>query len=53
MKKIILLFITIILLVSLCSCEGSAYSEANTELDSYANGYFTIIKQWGGGVNPY
>ena len=52
MKKIIALFITIILLVSLCAC-GRTYEEADTEPDNLCEGYFTIIKEWGGSGGPY
>ena len=46
MKKIIVLFITIILLMSLCAC-GRTYEEANTKSQGFREGYFTVIKTWG------
>lgn len=46
MKKIIALFITVILLISLCAC-SSTYQEADTEIQSFREGYFTVIKSWG------
>ena len=52
MKKIIALFITIILLVSLCAC-GRTYAEAEYAPESYAGGYFTIIRDWGGCTSTY
>lgn len=52
MKKIIALFITIILLMNLCAC-GRTYTEAEYAPESCAGGYFTIIREWGGGGGPY
>lgn len=46
MKKIILLFITIILLISLCAC-GRTYEEAKNNPHSKSGNYFTVIKEWG------
>lgn len=49
MKKIIVLFITIILLISLCAC-GRSYEEAENNPNSLSGNYFTIIKEWGSGA---
>lgn len=46
MKKVIILFITIILLISLCAC-GRTYEEAENNFNSKSGNYFTIVKEWG------
>ena len=46
MKKIIALFITIILLMSLCAC-GRTYEEAENHQGTLSGNYFIIIKEWG------
>ena len=52
MKKIIILFVTIILLISLCAC-GRTYPEASTQHESFAGDYFTVIKTWSVHANTY
>ena len=51
-KKIALILILCIIATMLCSCSSTSYDEAKTS-DTYAfsNGYFTVIKEWDGGVN--
>jgi hypothetical protein len=47
MKKILCLLLTICLILTLVGC-GDSYSEATYKGDEmFANGYFTIIKEWG------
>lgn len=46
MKKIIILFITVILLISLCAC-GRTYEEAENNQGKLSGNYFVIIKEWG------
>lgn len=51
MKKITLILVLCTIATMLCSC-SSSYEEAETS-NTYAisNGYFTVIKQWDGGVD--
>ena len=49
MKKIILLFVTIILLISLCAC-GRTYKEAENNMGKLSGDYFVVIKEWGSGI---
>lgn len=46
MKKIIIIFVTIILLITLCAC-GRTYEEAENNTGKLCGDYFTIIKEWG------
>lgn len=47
MKKILALLLAIILTFALVGC-GSSYKEAEEKGDEFfANGYFTVIKEWG------
>ena len=50
-KKVVLILILCIMATMLCSC-SSSYEEAKTS-DTYAfsDGYFTVIKEWDGGIN--
>ena len=52
MKKFSLVLILILLVIMLCSCSSTSYNEAKTS-NTYtiSNGYFTVIKEWDGGVN--
>ena len=52
-KKIALILILCIIATMLCSCSSTSYDEAKTS-DTYifSNGYFTVIKEWGGGIYP-
>ena len=51
-KKIALILVLCTLVAVLCSCSSTSYDEAKVS-DTYAfsNGYFTVIKEWDGGVN--
>lgn len=52
MKKIIVFLTIFILVFSLVSCK--TYEEAQEQNGDWANGYFTVIKSWGGtGVHQY
>jgi hypothetical protein len=50
-KKIALILVLCAMAAMLCGC-SSSYEEAKTS-DTYAfsDGYFTVIKEWDGGVN--
>ena len=49
-KKIALILVLCTIAIVLCSCSSISYDEAKIS-DTYAfsNGYFTVIKEWGGG----
>ena len=51
-KKIALILVLCAIATVLCSCSSTSYDEAKAS-DTYAfsNGYFTVIKEWDGGVN--
>lgn len=51
-KKIVLILVLCTIALVLCSCSSTSYDEAKVS-DTYAfsNGYFTVIKEWDGGVN--
>ena len=50
-KKIVLVLILCAIATMLCGCSTS-YEEANMNPDNYlSKGYFTVIKEWDGGVN--
>lgn len=51
-KKICLVLILFIIAIMLCGCSSASYDEAKVS-DTYAfsDGYFTVIKEWDGGVN--
>lgn len=51
-KKIALILVLCTIVTVLCSCSSTSYDEAKIS-DTYAfsNGYFTVIKEWDGGVN--
>ena len=51
-KKIALILVLCIAATMLCSC-SSSYEEANNNPDDFSAGYFTTIKQWGGGYYPF
>ena len=52
MKKFCLVLIIILMATVLCSCSSTSYDEAKTSNTYvFSNGYFTTIKQWGGGVD--
>lgn len=50
-KKLIVLFVMCSLLLSLVGC-GKSYQESTKSNDNYVigKGYFTKVKQWGGGM---
>lgn len=51
MKKIIVLLTIFILVFSLTGCNNQTYEDSRqggVSYDDWANGYFTIIKSWGG-----
>ena len=51
MKKFCLVLIIILMAIMLCSC-SSSYEEAKTSNTlALSNGYFTVIKQWDGGID--
>lgn len=52
-KKIALILVLCAMATMLCSCSPlSSYEEANiNNPDDFSAGYFTTIKQWGGGVD--
>ena len=51
-KKIALILVLCAMATVLCSC-SSSYEEANTnDPANFGTGYFTTIKQWGGGLEP-
>lgn len=50
-KKIIILLVMFILLFALIGCSNQTYEDAQQHEvsgDNWANGYFTIVKSWGG-----
>lgn len=49
MKKVLCLLLAICLIFMLVGC-GSSYDEAEKRSDEFAKGYFTTIKEWGGGT---
>ena len=50
-KKIALILVLCIMATVLCSC-SSSYEEAKTSnMYDFSNGYFTVIKQWDGGMD--
>ena len=51
-NKIALILVLCTIALVLCSCSSIPYDEAKVS-DTYAfsNGYFTVIKEWDGGVN--
>ena len=49
-KKIALILVLCAMATILCSC-SSSYEEANNNPDDFSAGYFTTIKQWGGGFD--
>lgn len=57
MKKIIVLLTIVILMFSLVGCRDRTYEEAKqggTFDNDWADGYFTVIKSWGGtGVHQH
>ena len=51
-KKIALILILCTLVTVLCSCSSTSYDEAKvSDIYAFSNGYFTVIKEWDGGVN--
>lgn len=50
MKKFCLVLVIILMATMLCSCSTS-YEEANNNPVNFSAGYFTTIKQWGGGFD--
>lgn len=51
-KKIALFLILCTITTVLCSCSSTSYDEAKvSDTYTFSNGYFTVIKEWGGGVN--
>ena len=51
-KKIALILVLCIMATVLCSCSSSSYDEAKTsDIYDFSNGYFTVIKEWDGGVD--
>ena len=51
-KKIALILVLCTLVTVLCSCSSTSYDEAKvSDTDAFSNGYFTVIKEWDGGVN--
>ena len=50
-KKICLALVLCLVVTMLCSC-SSSYEEAKTsDMYAFSDGYFTVIKEWDGGVN--
>ena len=50
-KKICLVLVLCFIATILCSC-SSSYEEAKTsDMYAFSDGYFTVIKEWDGGVN--
>lgn len=50
-KKICLALVLCLVATMLCSC-SSSYEEAKTsDMYAFSDGYFTVIKEWDGGVN--
>lgn len=50
-KKIALILVLCIMTTVLCSC-SSSYEEAKTSnMYDFSNGYFTVVKQWDGGMD--
>ena len=51
-KKIALILVLCTLVAVLCSCSSISYDEAKvSDTHAFSNGYFTVIKEWDGGVN--
>lgn len=51
-KKIALILIFCIIATMLCGCSSTSYNEAKTsDTYTFSNGYFTVIKEWDGGIN--
>lgn len=52
-KKIALILILCAITTMLCGCSSTSYEETKTSnIYDFSNGYFTVIKQWGGGSYP-
>ena len=50
-KKIALILVLCTVTAALCSCSSSSYDEAKvSDVHIFSNGYFTVIKEWGGGA---
>ena len=50
-KKIALILVLYVMATILCGC-SSSYEEANTNPNyCFGKGYFTVIKEWDGGIN--
>ena len=51
-KKIALILVLCTIATVLCGCSSTSYNEAKTsDTCIFSNGYFTVIKEWDGGVN--
>ena len=51
-KKVVLILILCVMAIMLCSCSSTSYEEAKTSnMYPLSNGYFTVIKQWSGGID--
>ncbi len=51
-KKIALILVLCAMATMLCSCSSTSYEEASSSgVYPVSNGYFTVIKEWGGGID--
>ena len=50
-KKIALILILCAMATMLCSCSTSYDEAKSSDMYPFSNGYFTVIKQWSGGIN--
>ena len=50
-KKIALILVLCTIAIVLCSCSSISYDEAKvSDTRVFSDGYFTVIKEWDGGV---
>lgn len=53
-KKIVLVLVLCTIATVLCSCSSIPYDEAKvSDTCAFSNGYFTVIKEWGGGGEEF
>ena len=51
-KKIALILVLCTIALVLCSCSSISYDEAKiSDTHAFSDGYFTVIKEWDGGVD--
>ena len=50
-KKIALIFALCIMAAMLCSCSTSYNEAKSSDTSAFSDGYFTVVKEWDGGVN--